>query len=139
MKKKVLLICLIAFAALLSAERLIAPDELPEYAKEFIQKNFPNSKIKSVEEDDDEYGVRLNTGESLEFDMEGNFEQAKFKRGLPSSILPKTAADYITLTYPSVNIVKIELKRNHYEVTLRNKMELIFSINGDFINSKWDT
>jgi hypothetical protein len=53
MKKKVLLICLIAFAALLSAERLIAPDELPEYAKEFIQKNFPNSQIKSVEEDDD--------------------------------------------------------------------------------------
>ena len=71
--------------------------------------------------------------------MEGNFEEAKFKRGLPSSILPKTAADYITLTYPNVNIVKIELKRNHYEVTLRNKMELIFSINGDFINSKWDT
>jgi hypothetical protein len=46
MKKKVLLICLIAFAALLSAERLIAPDELPNTQRNLYKKIFQKANFR---------------------------------------------------------------------------------------------
>ena len=52
-------------------------------------------------------------------------------------MLPKLASDYLLLTHPGVNVVKIEQNfGNFYEVELKDGLEIYFSLTGEVINEK---
>jgi hypothetical protein len=48
--------------------------------------------------------------------------------------LPQVILDFITLNYPNLTILKTDIEKNkNYEVTLSNKVEVIFNTNGTFL------
>lgn len=115
-----------------------AQAELPAAAQNFINSNFAGQTITSLNVDKDrkstEYDVRLSGGTSFEFDENGNWEEIDGnKTALPTSVLPKGIADYISKNYAGQNVVKIEKEKKKYEVELGDGTELEFDLNGKFL------
>jgi len=137
MKKSIFFLLVLSVTSFMFAEKRISPKKLPQNTIEFISQHFPSSKIKHVEFDHDEFEVKLDSGVKIEFDLDGVWETIKSKRGLPTTMLPKLASDYLLLTHPGVNVVKIEQNfGNFYEVELKDGLEIYFSLTGEVINEK---
>ena len=121
------------------ADKRISPKKIPQNALDFISEHFPSSRIRHVDIDDDLYEVKLDSGVKIEFNIDGTWEEITGRRGLPTTMLPEAAAEYLLKTYPNVNVVKIEQNYNNfYEVELKNDLEIYFTLSGEIINEKFD-
>lgn len=112
--------------------------ELPAAAQTFIKDNFAGQTIKTITTDKDltgtEYDVLLSGGTTLEFDGNGNWEEIDGNKiALPTSVLPKTIADYTTQNYAGKAIVQIEKDKKGYDVELADGTDLNFDANGKFL------
>jgi hypothetical protein len=119
-------------------KRSITIKQLPAPAQSFLTTNFPNQAPAYIEEDkgmiSTDYEVKLTGGTEIEFDGKGNWEEVDGnKTAIPTSVLPKTIATYLTANYKGQGVEKIELKKNGYKVELLNDVELEFDTNGKFL------
>ena len=138
--RKIIFFCIfLALATFACADKLISFAELPQTAQNFINEYFPNIQINQIEIDSDDYEVNLGTGIQIDFDIDGNWDKIKSLQGLPATLVPTTVIDYINENYPNNSIIEIEKNRKTLDITLKNKVELKFTLDGDFINKKWDT
>ncbi len=96
--------------AVSAAPQAVDFDKLPKNSQEFVQKNFPNEKIKSVEMDRqsswDKYTVYFNSGNQVSFEGgSGDCSQIIMKNGsIPATALPSKVRNYVAGKYPSQNI-----------------------------------
>ena len=139
MRKSIIVLLILSVSSFLFAEKRISPKKMPQNALDFISEHFPSSRIRHVDIDDDLYEVKLDSGVKIEFNIDGTWEEITGRRGLPTTMLPEAAAEYLLKTYPNVNVVKIEQNYNNfYEVELKNDLEIYFTLSGEIINEKFD-
>ena len=139
MKKSIIVLWILSVSSFLFAEKRVSFKKMPQNALDFISEHFPLSRIRHVDIDDDLYEVKLDSGVKIEFNIDGTWEEITGRRGLPTTMLPEAAAEYLLKTYPNVNVVKIEQNYNNfYEVELKNDLEIYFTLSGEIINEKFD-
>ena len=139
MKKSIIVLLILSVTSFLFADKRISPKKIPQNALDFISEHFPSSRIRHVDIDDDLYEVKLDSGVRIEFNIDGTWEEITGRRGLPTTMLPEAAVEYLLKTYPNVNVVKIEQNYNNfYEVELKNDLEIYFTLSGEIINEKFD-
>ena len=137
--KELLVLAFIALAGFTAnAQKVnITLKELPAAAQSFISANFPNQASSYVIKDkgmlEIEYKVILAGGVEIEFDADGNWEEIESNTPLPATVLPETIAGYINSNYKSHGTLKVEKKRQGYEVELTNGTELEFDTKGKFL------
>lgn len=139
MRKSIIVLLILSVSSFLFAEKRVSSKKMPQNALDFISEHFPSSRIRHVDIDDDLYEVKLDSGVKIEFNIDGTWEEITGRRGLPTTMLPEAAAEYLLKTYPNVNVVKIEQNYNNfYEVELKNDLEIYFTLSGEIINEKFD-
>ena len=113
----------------------IPAERLPQAAKAFIQKQFPNAKIEYAERDTDGYDCRLDNGIEIEFNLKGVWTKmdGSVRTALPASVIPHGIYNYVKTKYPKSGITQIEKGRYGYKVELSSKYNLKFTYQGKFI------
>ncbi|WP_295912861.1 PepSY-like domain-containing protein [uncultured Alistipes sp.] len=139
MKKILLLVAAAVFAfAVSAAPQKVDFGKLPKNSQEFIQKNFPGEKVKSVEMDReaswDKYTVYFNSGNQVSFEGgSGDCSQIIMKNGsVPMSVIPAKVKTYAGNNYPGQRIVMVETTADGYKAGLADKTVLDFDKDGNF-------
>lgn len=113
-------------------------DNLPQEAKEFIEKYFPKSKVAMIKVDKHllkktDYDVKLVNGTKLEFSNKGKWTSVDCQqREVPDGIGPNAIRKYVKKRFPGVKIVSIAKKTSSYEVGLSDGVMLKFNLLGQF-------
>lgn len=128
----------IMFSGVLFADTVVPATALPQNAQTFISSNFQGANVAYVEQDYDDFEVRLSNGIKIEFWKDGNWKKIESYTGVNPSLLPASVAQTITKTYPNVNIVKIEKEWNGFEIKMANMMKLYLDLNGNLLGQKHD-
>ena len=142
MKKFLLLVAAAAMAfAVTAAPQKVDFGKLPKNSQEFIQKNFPSEKVKSVEMDReaswDKYTVYFNSGNQVSFEGgSGDWSQIIMKEGsVPMSVIPAKIKTYTGNNYPGQRVVMLETTAGGYKAVLANKTALDFDKDGNFVKA----
>lgn len=142
MKKFLLFFACAATAfAVNAAPQKVDFGKLPKSSQEFVQKNFPNEKVKSVEMDReaswDKYTVFFNSGNQVSFEGgNGDCSQIIMKNGsVPMAVIPAKIKTYVGNNYPGMRVVMMETTTDGYKVGLSDKTVLDFDKDADFIKA----
>ncbi|MEO1435241.1 MAG: PepSY-like domain-containing protein [Bacteroidota bacterium] len=142
-------------------EDVLNPNILPDNALTFIDQNYPNAVIETIEYEDDIeddlddddvdyddycYDVELADGTDLYFDCNGEFlwsDDDDESDNIDYDELPQSVQDYLAQNYPNAEICEIDEEDDadepyRYEVTLTNGLELYFDANGNFLFAEQD-
>lgn len=120
----------------------ISMKELPDVAHQFLSMHFPDTKIVSLMQDDDDtydrdYTVILNNGTEIEFDLYGKWEEVKCHHTtVPDAIIPRQILEFIHENYPQSHVVKINREKEGYEARLESGCELEFDTHLMFRKAK---
>ncbi|WP_417012512.1 PepSY-like domain-containing protein [Alistipes sp.] len=142
MKKLMLLIaCAVTAFSVSAAPKTVDFDKLPNNSQEFIQKNFPNEKVKSVEMDReaswDKYTVYFNSGSQVSFEGgSGDCSEIIMKNGsVPAAVIPVKIKSFAGSKYGSQRIVMMQTTADGYKVKLSDGTFLEFDKEGDFVKA----
>lgn len=124
--------------------RDIRAKDLPENAQAVIKKHFGGlSSVTMSTAWPNNYGVYLESGQKLNFYLDGSLKQAKTNaKPLPMGVLkelPKTASSYIVSKYGGWALVEVEMKSSKIEVKLEQgglEAKLKFNRFGNLIQEK---
>ncbi len=142
MKKTFILLFTLLISGLsLRAEdihRIIAFEELPAKAQEFITAYFSAQTIRFVRMEIDvtktEYTVRFENGMEIEFNGNGDWEEVEsHAECLPFGFLPESILNYLSQRHPNACLHEIARGRHKFEVELADGLEIIFNKNGEFL------
>ena len=117
--------------AMAGDDRIINASQLPQTARQFISKYFPNEKIAYVKLEtgffDKEYEVVFSSASKVEFDSNGQWKEVDCKYSqVPADVIAPQVKTHVQNTYPGVYIVQVSKDRYDYEVKLTNGLELTF-------------
>ena len=113
---------------------MIPVEQLPQAAKSFVKKYFPQNTIIYAERELLSYEARLDDGTEIDFDRKGNWDKIDCQfNPVPDAIIPAPIKNYVQKQFPNVDIVKIDKERHGYDVELANDIELKFNKRGDLI------
>lgn len=141
--KKIFSILALAIATLVglqSCEKedvMIPAAELPEEVISFLDTHFSGIEIRSVIKDYDnstyEFEVYLSNGTRIELSRRGEWRNVEnHLAGVPHSVVPNKILTYVAENYPDQMIIGIERDRQ-IDVELKGGVELVFSLNEDFV------
>lgn len=140
--KKILLslMMLLAFAGTACADEYAHNgDVLPQAAKSVIKKNF-KADVSLVKIDKDfgrvsEYDVVLTDGSEISFDRDGNWKEVETNaaKAVPAAFVLQPIRDYVAKNHKGLSIVGVDKKRNGYDITLSNGIDMEFNKAGQFI------
>lgn len=141
--KKLLLffVCAATAFGVSAAPQKVDFGKLPNNSQEFIQKNFPREKIKTVEMDReaswDKYTVYFNSGNQVSFEGgSGEWSEIMMKDGaVPATVIPAKIRTYAGNTYRGQQIRMIKTTADGYAVKLADGTMLSFDKNGDFVKA----
>ncbi len=120
-------------------DRVITYDQLPQAAQTFLKANFATKVPLLVTADWDDFTIRYESGEKIEFDKSGNWKDIECYNGkVPTEAVPAQISSYISQNFPGKSIIKLERHRSVYEVKLNNGMEVEFNRNFQFIGMEYD-
>lgn len=137
---------LIAIAMIISSltlsiradDKRIDQTQLPQDARMFIARHFPNDEILYAEQDkgmfSSDFEVVLKSGARIEFDSRGNWTEVSSRKvAVPTSIIPAKISQYVGANYPDRSIREITREGSKYEVELTGGTDLVFGSKGEFI------
>lgn len=130
-----------AAVAVSAAPQKVAFDKLPRNSQEFVQKNFPNEKIKAVEMDResswDKYTVYFNSGNRISFEGgSGDWSEIVMESGqVPYGAIPSKVKSYAGSKYSGQKIVMLKTTADGYEAKLSDGTILSFDKDGDFVKA----
>ncbi len=129
-------VALLTLAAV-AHERQIPYAELPQKARNFIEKYFARDKVISIEEDNDwrkEYEVRFSDGAKIDFDGNGDWTKVRSSQGaVPAGLVPDTIVIQTKANYPNAIMVEVERDDRGYEIDLSDDRELRFDSSGQMV------
>lgn len=124
----------VAMSAFASNDRPVTFDQLPQKAQQFINQHFSKVGFLSAKFDEGTYEVTLVNGTEIDFTSQGDWKDVDcHTSAVPAAIVPAAISKYVKAQYPSNLIVKIEKKRNGYDIELNNDLDLVFDQKGNFI------
>lgn len=139
MKKILLLIvCAVVAFSVSAAPQKVDFDKLPNNSQEFIQKNFPREKVKTVEMDResswDKYTVTFTSGNQISFEGgSGDWSKIMMKDGyVPMTAIPAKIKSYTGVNYPRTGVEMIETTADGYKVKLKDGTFLYFDKDGNY-------
>ena len=119
---------MMSFNAKADHDQVITFDQMPEVAQAFHKQFFANKVPLVVTVDWDDYTIRYESGEKVEFDKQGNWKEIDYRASLvPVELIPEQIKANIQATFPNAIILKIDRNRRGYEVKLNNGLEVEFS------------
>lgn len=129
---KVLLLLVVmmtmGFNAKADHDQVIPFNQMPEAAQAFLKQHFANKVPLVVTIDWDDYTIRYESGEKVEFDKQGNWKEIDCRSTLvPTELIPEEIKANIASTFPGAVILKIDRNRRGYEVKLNNGLEVEYS------------
>ena len=132
MKKMLVMLALVLtmFAPVMADnDRVISFEQLPAQAQTMLKKNFAHKVPLIVTVDRDDYTVRFQSGEKVEFDKRGNWREFDCKTSaVPTALIPEQIKAGVQKTFPGAVIIKIDRdRRGSYDVKLNNGMEMDFN------------
>lgn len=132
MKKKLFLLSVLALllsvSALAQEDRIITFDQLPQPAKEFLAKHFPDKTPLLVKEDWDDFEIMYPNGEKAEFFKNGDWKKVDFRIvAVPDVLVPEQIKNQVQAHYPGAVITKIKKERYGWEAKLNNGLEIDFN------------
>ena len=141
--KKIFSILALAIATLVglqSCEKedvMIPATELREEVISFLDTHFSGIEVRSVIKDYDnstyEFEVYLSNGTRIELSRRGEWRNVEnHLAGVPHSVIPNKILTYVAENYPDQMIIGIERDRQ-IDVELKGGVELVFSLNEDFV------
>ena len=142
MKKSIILtlavILLASVGAYADNDRHVAVNQLPEAARTFLAKYFPDKEISYARMERDivevKYEVVLTDGSSVEFRRNGEWKDVDCKySALPAGIVPDMLTKAVASRYPNAKIVKIDRDSRDYELELDNGLDLRFDLKGNLL------
>ena len=144
MKQVLLLVGLFMSISLFSCDdddKKVEYADLPANAQAFLFTHFADVDVVSIQKDNDGYDVRLKNGFSVNFDLDGEWDDVDGSQmPVPTSItalLPSTILAYIVQNYNDYKIVEVNKEHYGYEITLLDKreLELKFDQRGNFLET----
>lgn len=139
MKKFLLFfVCAATAVSVSAAPQKVDFDKLPQNSQEFIQRNFPREKVKSVEMDReskwDKYTVYFNSGNQISFEGgSGDWSKIVMREGyVPMSVVPVKIKTFAGSKYPRMHIVMMETTDDGYKVGLTDGTFLYFDKDGNY-------
>jgi len=136
MRTKLFLLSLLALLLCVSAraqdDRIVSVDKLPQNAKEFLTKYFPDKTPVLVKEDWDDFEVVYANGEKAEFLKNGEWKKIDFRVvAVPAALVPEQVKTQVQSLYPGAIITKIKKEPYGWEAKLNNGLEIDF--NAEFV------
>ena len=123
---------LLSVGAKAQDDRIITFDQLPQNAKEFLAKYFPDKAPLLTKEDWDDFEVVYPNGEKVEFLKTGEWKKVDFRfTAVPAELVPEQIKAQVQAHYPGAVITKIKKERYGWEAKLNNGLEIDF--NPEFI------
>ncbi len=123
---------------LLYADMVVPASSLPQNAQSFISNNFKDATVVYVEQDFDDFEVRLSNGVKIDFYRDGNWKEIENYNGIDLSLLPTQVSKTVQTTYPNVLVLKIEKEWSGYEVKLANMLKVYINEKGQIVGQKHD-
>ena len=119
--------------------RVISFERLPEASQTMLNTYFGEKTVMVVKKDKTEYEVLFKGGESVEFDLRGNWKEINcHSTSVPDDLVPEQIRTFVRENYPENHIVRIERDRGGYDVKLNNRTELEFNRNFALIDLDYD-
>lgn len=116
------------FQAKADHDQVIPFNQMPEAAQAFLKQHFTNKVPLVVTVDWDDYTIRYESGEKVEFDKNGNWKEIDCRSSIvPTELTPEEIKTNIASTFPGAMILKIDRNRRGYEVKLNNGLEVEYS------------
>lgn len=115
---------------------------LPEPAREMLDKYFPKAKVGMIKVDrhllkKTDYDVRLVNGTTIEFSNSGKWKSVDSKtREVPEGLVMKPIRNYVTKNCNGAKIVRIVKKSSGYVIGLSDGIELKFNLLGQIKSAK---
>ena len=120
-------------------DRVITFDQLPETAQAFHKAHFATKVPLLVTADWDDFTIRYESGEKVEFDRTGNWKDIECYNGkVPAEAIPEQISAYLNQNYPGKSVIKLERHRSVYEVKLNNGLEIEFNRNFQVTDMDYD-
>ena len=120
-------------------DRVITYHQLPQSAQTFLKRHFAKKVPLVVTADWDDYNIRYESGEKIEFDNKGNWKDVEcYSSKVPDAIVPDQIKAYLKKNYAGKSVIKIERRRMGYEIKLNNGMEVEFNRNFQVIDLDYD-
>lgn len=113
-------------------------NDLPQAAREMLDKYFPKAKVSMVKVDRHflkrtDYDVKLTNGTKIEFSNKGRWTHVDCKkRSVPEELVPKAIRNSVSKKYPKDKIVRISRSSLYYTIGLANGKELKYDKLGIF-------
>ena len=109
-------------------DQVIPFNQMPEAAQAFLKQHFANKVPLVVTVDWDDYTIRYESGEKVEFEKNGNWKEIDCRSSIvPTELIPEEIKTNIASTFPGAVILKIDRNRRGYEVKLNNGLEVEYS------------
>ncbi len=119
---------MMSFSAKADHDQVITFDQMPEAAQAFHKQYFAGKVPLVVTVDWDDYTIRYESGEKVEFDKQGNWKEIDCRASLvPVELIPEEIKSNINSTFPGAIILKLDRNRRGYEVKLNNGLEVEYS------------
>ena len=119
----------------------IETNEMPPRAQQFMKTHFGSAALHAYR-DDDKFKVETATGQEVEFDKNGRWEEIENTQhqSLPSSVialLPAPARSYMATHHPDGIVYEIKRDKKGYVVELGGeKVKIRFDSQGNYIKHK---
>ena len=129
-KAILLLVAMMAtsFIARADHDQVITFDQMPEAAQAFHKQYFAGKVPLVVTVDWDDYTIRYESGEKVEFDKQGSWKEIDCRASqVPVELIPEEIKANIQATFPGAIILKIDRNRRGYEMKLNNGLEVEYS------------
>ncbi|MEI0610819.1 PepSY-like domain-containing protein [Brachyspira pilosicoli] len=112
-------------------------DKLPETSKTFIEDNFDNTNIKTINKINNRFYVLLEDNCSLIFNDTGIWCEVDGKdKPIPTNFIPENVMYTVNRTNPNTNILKIVKKWNTYIITLDTHINIFIDSSGMLVGQK---
>ena len=120
-------------------DRMITFEQLPQAAQTFHKTHFAAKAPLLVTADWDDFTIRYESGEKVEFDRNGEWKEIDcYSTKVPTGAIPEQINNYLMQNYPGKSVVKLERHRSVYEVKLNNGMEVEFNRSYQVIGVDYD-
>ncbi|WP_157151775.1 PepSY-like domain-containing protein [Brachyspira sp. SAP_772] len=131
------LFLIVIFPFKLLAYDSISLDNLPETSKIFIEDNFHNTNIRTINKINNRFHVLLEDDFLLIFDDVGNWYEVDGKdKAIPTNFIPENVMYTVNKTNPNTNILKIVKKWNTYIITLDTHINIFIDSSGMLVGQK---
>lgn len=111
--------------------------EVPAEIASYVSTHFPDHQILQLIKDVDglkkTYDLILEGNVKLEFNRKKEIIEIDSDIKLPDSVIPEKIRIYVEENYPYNYVTDWELEGRNQQIGLDNGLDLIFSMNGDFI------